>query len=96
LKLQDDERRRIARDLHDITGQKLAAPRNDDRSRRVGHPCEHVLAEGRDLGDLRFGQSLGHEGRIDERKIGEEPFEDPTQGRQVGERDGEDPTGPAT
>ncbi len=24
LRLQDDERRRISRDLHDVTGQKLA------------------------------------------------------------------------
>src|ERR1700681_601944 len=53
LKLQDEERRRIARDLHDITGQKLAVQsmalsqllnRNstglDDETRRVLLDCD--------------------------------------------------------
>jgi signal transduction histidine kinase len=45
LKMQDEERRRIARDLHDVTGQTLAAPKmaGADLER---NPCtSRVLSE---------------------------------------------------
>jgi two-component system, NarL family, sensor kinase len=56
LQLQDEERRRIARDLHDITGQKIVVlTMSLDRLARMSElrktPAEETIRESRDLLD---------------------------------------------
>jgi PAS domain S-box-containing protein len=76
LKLQDEERRRISRDLHDSTGQDLVAlstslsqlcsliPSSSKKSRKLASQCE-VLAN-RCLHDIRTLSYLLHPAMLDE------------------------------
>ena len=76
LQLQDEERRRIARDLHDITGQKLAVQsmllgRLDKASTGVDEEWHRVLAEcktltGQLVDEIRTVSYLLHPPLLDE------------------------------
>ena len=76
LKLQDDERRRLARELHDSAGQNLAAlamtvARMEDEAKRDPAQLSQTLREARDLIDslsqeIRTTSYLLHPPMLDE------------------------------